>query len=105
MIALILALFASTTSVELPNAQVQVGQPEAVFVPAGWTGPVVAAPAQQQGAAQRHGKPGAGQRQEQRQGKRQQWLPEGKYALQHQRRDSSQSSVKLTCLMKLLFQE
>jgi len=44
MIALILALFASTTSVELPNAQVQVGQPEAVFVPAGWTGPVVAAP-------------------------------------------------------------
>jgi hypothetical protein len=44
MIALILALFASTTSVELPNAQVQVGQPEAVFVPAGWTGPIVAVP-------------------------------------------------------------
>ncbi len=44
MIALILALFASTTDVEPPAAQVQVGPPEAVFVPAGWTGPVVAAP-------------------------------------------------------------
>jgi hypothetical protein len=44
MIALILALFTSFTSADLPNAQVQVGQPEAVFVPAGWTGPIVAVP-------------------------------------------------------------
>ena len=44
MIALFLSLFASFTSADLPAAQVQVGQPEAVFVPAGWTGPVVAVP-------------------------------------------------------------
>ena len=44
MIALILALFASTTSIDLPAAQVEVGQHEAIFVPAGWTGPVVAVP-------------------------------------------------------------
>lgn len=44
MIALILALFTSFTSADLPDAQVQVGPPEAVFVPAGWSGPVVAAP-------------------------------------------------------------
>ena len=42
MIALLLALFAPTAHV--PVAQVQAGQVEAVFVPAGWTGPIVAAP-------------------------------------------------------------
>jgi hypothetical protein len=44
MIALFLSLFTSFTQADLPDAQVQVGTPEAVFVPAGWTGPVVAAP-------------------------------------------------------------
>ena len=44
MITLILALFTTSTGLDLPTAQVQVGPPEAVFVPAGWVGPVVAAP-------------------------------------------------------------
>ena len=43
MIALLLALFVSPVT-HVPVAQVEAGSPEAVFVPAGWTGPVVAAP-------------------------------------------------------------
>ena len=43
MIALLLALFVAPTA-HVPVAQVQAGQVEAVFVPAGWTGPIVAAP-------------------------------------------------------------
>jgi hypothetical protein len=44
MIALILALVSTTSQVEPPSVTVEVGAPEAIFVPAGWTGPVVAAP-------------------------------------------------------------
>jgi len=46
MIALLLALFVTpvTPVAHVPVAQVEAGSPEAVFVPAGWTGPVVAAP-------------------------------------------------------------
>lgn len=44
MIALFLSLFTSPLNVEPPAVQVQVGPPEAVFIPAGWSGPVVAAP-------------------------------------------------------------
>jgi len=43
MITLLLALLLSTP-LNIPQAKVTVGTPEAVFVPAGWTGPVVAAP-------------------------------------------------------------
>jgi len=43
MITLLLA-FLLSTPLNIPQAQVTVGTPEAVFVPAGWTGPVVAAP-------------------------------------------------------------
>jgi hypothetical protein len=43
MITLLLALLISTP-LNIPRAQVAVGAPEAVFVPAGWSGPVVAAP-------------------------------------------------------------
>ena len=44
MIAFILALFVSTPALETPVGRVETGAPEAFFVPAGWTGPVVAAP-------------------------------------------------------------
>ena len=43
MIALLLALFVTPVA-HVPVAQVEAGQVEAVFVPAGWTGPIVAAP-------------------------------------------------------------
>ena len=42
MLTLILALLVPTA--ETPTAQVDTGPIEAVFVPAGWTGPIVAAP-------------------------------------------------------------
>ena len=44
MVALILALFTSFTSTQVPVGKVQVGDPEAIFVPADWSGPVVALP-------------------------------------------------------------
>jgi hypothetical protein len=44
MIALFLALFTSLTVQDTPTAQVQTGDPEAIFVPADWSGPVVALP-------------------------------------------------------------
>jgi hypothetical protein len=44
MIAIILALLTSFAHIETPMGQVEAGSPEAIFVPAGWTGPVVAAP-------------------------------------------------------------
>lgn len=44
MIAFILALFTARVGGDLPAANVQTGQSEAVFVPAGWSGPVVAGP-------------------------------------------------------------
>jgi hypothetical protein len=44
MIALILALLTSFATLETPVGRVEAGSPEAVFVPAGWSGPVVAAP-------------------------------------------------------------
>ena len=44
MIALILALISTTSQVQVPSAQVEVGSPEAIFVPAGYTGPIIAAP-------------------------------------------------------------
>jgi hypothetical protein len=43
MITLLLTLLLSTP-LNIPQAKITVGTPEAVFVPAGWTGPVVAAP-------------------------------------------------------------
>ena len=43
MIARLLALVVAPTA-HVPVAQVQAGQVEAVFVPAGFEGPVVAAP-------------------------------------------------------------
>lgn len=44
MIVLILSLFTSFTSQDLPDAQVQTGEPEAIWVPAGTVGPIVAVP-------------------------------------------------------------
>lgn len=44
MVALILALFTSFTSADLPPAEVQTGDPEAIWVPAGSVAPLVAAP-------------------------------------------------------------
>ena len=44
MIALILAFLTSFAPLETPVGRVETGAPEAFFVPAGWTGPVVAAP-------------------------------------------------------------
>ena len=44
MIALFLSLFTSFTSADLPMAQVQTGDPEAIWVPAGTVGPIVAVP-------------------------------------------------------------
>jgi hypothetical protein len=43
MIPLLLTLLLSTP-LNIPQAKITVGTPEAVFVPAGWSGPVVAAP-------------------------------------------------------------
>jgi hypothetical protein len=43
MFNILLSLFLSTP-LNVPQAQVMVGAPEAVFVPAGWSGPIVAAP-------------------------------------------------------------
>ena len=42
MLTLLLALIIPT--VQTPTARVEGGPVEAVFVPAGWTGPIVAAP-------------------------------------------------------------
>ena len=42
MFTLLLALIIPTA--ETPTARVDTGPIEAVFVPAGWTGPIVAAP-------------------------------------------------------------
>ena len=44
MIALFLSLFTSFTSADLPIVQVQTGEPEAIWVPAGSVGPFVAVP-------------------------------------------------------------
>lgn len=44
MIALILTLFTSFASVDLPPAEVQTGDPEAIWVPAGSVAPFVAGP-------------------------------------------------------------
>lgn len=44
MIALFLALFTSLTVQDPPAAQVQTGDPEAIWVPAGTVGPIVAVP-------------------------------------------------------------
>ena len=46
MIALILALITQFNSIPVPSAQVEVveAEIEAVFVPAGYEGPIVAAP-------------------------------------------------------------
>jgi len=44
MIALILAFLTSFAPLETPVGRVEAGVPEAFFVPAGWTGPIVAAP-------------------------------------------------------------
>ena len=44
MLAIILALLTSFAHSDLPAAQVETGASEAVFVPAGFVGPIVAAP-------------------------------------------------------------
>ena len=43
-LSLFLSLFTSFTSADLPIVQVQTGEPEAIWVPAGSIGPLVAAP-------------------------------------------------------------